>query len=175
VFPTLRDFVKDFSIRSHTIARQLLRVFAYNFGVPDSEGGREYFENRHRYDEPSGDHIRWLKVGVMPKFDVAWIVKLTVSHPQYPFRSIEDDAKEGSPVRLGAHTDHGSITLLYSQPIGGLQVWRVDESGQGKFEFVQPLETGSIIINLGDAISFWTDGFLKSTLHRGALMEQVEE
>lgn len=23
---------------------------------------------------------------------------------------------------------------------------------------MQPLETGSIIINLGDAISFWTDG-----------------
>lgn len=63
LFPTIKDFVKDFSIRSHAIARELLRVFAYNFGVPDDEGGKEYFEGRHRYDEPSGDHIRWLKVG----------------------------------------------------------------------------------------------------------------
>lgn len=135
-FPTIKAFLSDFSRRSHSIALQLLRVFAFNFRIPESEGGRDYFLSRHRYDKPSGDHIRWLR---------------------YPFRSAEDDASAGSPVRLGAHTDHGSITLLFSQPVGGLQVYRRELD---RFEFVRPLETGSIIVNLGDAIQFWTDGGL---------------
>ncbi|KAI9010719.1 hypothetical protein DFJ74DRAFT_610600 [Hyaloraphidium curvatum] len=144
-WPEKWEYVKDFSVRSHAIARQLLRVFAFNFGIPESEGGLEYFERRHRYSEPSGDHIRWLR---------------------YPPRTAAEEEAAGTQIRMGGHTDHGSITLVYSQPVGGLQVWRTGDDGVARFEYVKPLEHGSIIINLGDAISFWTDGYLKSTLHR---------
>ena len=65
-------------------------------------------------------------------------------------------------VRAGAHTDYGSITLLFQDNRGGLQVQHPD----GKtWVDAKPIE-GSIVVNAGDLLARWSNDAIKSTLHR---------
>ncbi|KAL4930808.1 putative oxidoreductase, 2OG-Fe(II) oxygenase family [Aspergillus undulatus] len=88
-------------------------------------------------------------------------------------------------VRAGAHSDYGSITLLFQRPgQPGLEI-RTPEGGwapvpvePGKFNSKHDSQDGNgdgdagefafppILVNIGDLLSYWTDGLLKSTVHR---------
>lgn len=60
------------------------------------------------------------------------------------------------------HTDLGTITLLFRQPVAALQI-RDHETGEWKW--AKPLD-GSLTVNTCDALSFLTGGYIKSTVHR---------
>lgn len=60
------------------------------------------------------------------------------------------------------HTDLGTITLLFRQPVAALQI-RDHETGDWKW--AKPLD-GSLTVNTCDALSFLTGGYIKSTVHR---------
>ncbi|MCJ1286104.1 hypothetical protein MMC26_005447 [Xylographa opegraphella] len=95
----------------------------------------------HRLTAPSGDQVRLLK-----------------APPQ--------DPSTAQPA-LGAHTDFGSLTLLFNR-VGGLQVLPPTASpGQGPPEwlYVRPLP-GCAIVNLGDAMAKFSAGVLRSNVHR---------
>lgn len=63
--------------------------------------------------------------------------------------------------RKGPHTDWGSLTVLYQDDAGGLQV--VDKRG----EWVDvPCIPGSYVINIGDLMAVWTNERWVSTMHR---------
>lgn len=65
-------------------------------------------------------------------------------------------------LTLGEHTDFGSITLLFNR-LGGLQVL---PPGKGaEWCYVKPLP-GHAIVNLGDAMAVFTNGLLRSNIHR---------
>ncbi|KFX86807.1 hypothetical protein V490_08827 [Pseudogymnoascus sp. VKM F-3557] len=64
-------------------------------------------------------------------------------------------------VRAGVHTDYGTLTLLFNDSNGGLQVRGKD----GRFLDVPPIP-GCAIINVGDLLSRWFNGVLKSTEHQ---------
>jgi isopenicillin N synthase-like dioxygenase len=64
-------------------------------------------------------------------------------------------------VRRGEHTDIGSLTILYQDGVGGLQVF--DRSGV--WCDVPPIE-GSYVINLGDMLAKWTNDRWVATEHR---------
>jgi len=64
-------------------------------------------------------------------------------------------------VRAGEHTDYGSITLLFQDDRGGLQV----KSPHGHFIDATPIP-GSVVINAGDLLARWSNDTIKSTLHR---------
>lgn len=64
-------------------------------------------------------------------------------------------------VRAGEHTDYGSITLLFQDDRGGLQV----KSPQGTFVDATPIE-GTVVVNAGDLLARWSNDTIKSTLHR---------
>jgi isopenicillin N synthase-like dioxygenase len=66
-----------------------------------------------------------------------------------------------NPLVAGAHTDFGSLTVLFNN-IGGLQVLLSPEQG---WLWVPPVE-GCAIINLGDSIVRFTDGLFRSATHR---------
>lgn len=70
----------------------------------------------------------------------------------------------GRRVRAGLHTDYGSITLLFQDGRGGLQVELPGEPG-GRFVDVEPVE-GAIVVNSGDLLARWSNGLVRSTLHR---------
>ncbi|KAF9812467.1 hypothetical protein IEO21_06185 [Rhodonia placenta] len=70
----------------------------------------------------------------------------------------------GSPeskAAIGAHTDFGSLSFLHNR-LGGLQVM---VPGTQTWQYVKPLP-GHAICNLGDAMSVFSGGILKSNLHR---------
>ncbi|KAH7386130.1 hypothetical protein BKA66DRAFT_415369 [Pyrenochaeta sp. MPI-SDFR-AT-0127] len=64
-------------------------------------------------------------------------------------------------VRAGEHSDYGSITLLFQDERGGLQV----RSPKGTFVDATPIE-GTIVVNAGDLLARWSNDTIKSTLHR---------
>ena len=73
-------------------------------------------------------------------------------------------ARESEPLetttRMSAHSDSGSVTLLF-QTGAGLEV----ESPSGDW-VAAPFLPGHILVNLGDALAFWSGGNLKATKHR---------
>jgi isopenicillin N synthase-like dioxygenase len=64
-------------------------------------------------------------------------------------------------VRAGAHSDYGSITLLFQDSRGGLQV----QSPNGTFVDATPIED-TCVVNAGDLLARWSNDNIKSTIHR---------
>lgn len=79
---------------------------------------------------------------------------------KYHKRDATTNAKLGNIWSKG-HSDFGSITLLFRQPVAALQV----RSNDGSWKWVKPYD-GSITVNVADALQFLTSGFLKSSIHR---------
>ncbi|KAJ5152325.1 hypothetical protein N7492_010620 [Penicillium capsulatum] len=78
--------------------------------------------------------------------------------------------KHDEDVRAGAHSDYGSITLLFQRPgQPGLEI--LTPAGMWAPVPIVPDQSGAdpfppILVNIGDLLSYWTDGLLKSTVHR---------
>ncbi|CAK7197675.1 hypothetical protein SEUCBS139899_000323 [Sporothrix eucalyptigena] len=89
----------------------------------------------------------------------------------YPPRQ-EGEGDDGEDIRAGAHSDYGSMTLLFRLAgQAGLEICTRDGSwapvpvlpaGTG----VEKDEAPPILVNIGDLLSYWTGGLLRSTVHR---------
>jgi isopenicillin N synthase-like dioxygenase len=88
-------------------------------------------------------------------------------HPVQTMRVLNYETAPGDPEpldgqqRMGAHTDYGISTILYADPVPGLQIVGPDD----QWHDVIPLE-GAFLVNLGDQLSQWTNDRWRSTLHR---------
>jgi isopenicillin N synthase-like dioxygenase len=71
-----------------------------------------------------------------------------------------DPAPSEGQLRMGAHTDYGIVTVLYADPVSGLQILH-----DGVWHDVVP-EQGALLVNLGDLTAQWTNDRWRSTLHR---------
>ncbi|CAL4156052.1 unnamed protein product [Meganyctiphanes norvegica] len=67
---------------------------------------------------------------------------------------------EGS-IRCGSHTDYGTLTLLFQDTMGGLEV----RDRNDEWVEATPVK-GTILVNVGDILQFWTSDKLKATVHR---------
>lgn len=89
-----------------------------------------------------------------------------VSKSASVMRAINYQRTEGAPeplpdqMRMGAHTDYGSLTVLLADAVPGLQVLYRDEWCD-----VTP-GPGAFIVNIGDLLAEWTNDRWHSTLHR---------
>jgi isopenicillin N synthase-like dioxygenase len=89
----------------------------------------------------------------------------------YP-RTTPNTTAAASPttgIRAGAHSDYGSLTLLFRRP--GEPGLELHTSSRGWVPVpVNPapasLAHPPVLVNIGDLLSFWTAGLLKSTVHR---------
>ncbi|PFH60666.1 hypothetical protein XA68_10578 [Ophiocordyceps unilateralis] len=79
----------------------------------------------------------------------------------YPGVKVDDFKSKPGQVRAGEHSDYGSITLLFQDNRGGLQV----KSPTGMYVDATPME-GTIVVNAGDLLARWSNDIIKSTLHR---------
>lgn len=61
----------------------------------------------------------------------------------------------------GEHSDYGSISLLFQDDVGGLEIRDPD----GRWIPAAPI-SNTIIVNTGDLMERWTNGVLRSTPHR---------
>ncbi|KAL4887243.1 putative 1-aminocyclopropane-1-carboxylate oxidase [Aspergillus karnatakaensis] len=128
--------IEKFSKHIHdNIVRKLLVVFAVALGLEDEN----WLVNKHRYEQTSGDHLRYMK---------------------YYARSQEENDKLGG-VWLKGHSDMGSLTLLFRQPVAALQVL----TKSGEWKYVKP-QMEALTVNIADALQFMTNGYLKSSIHR---------
>lgn len=77
--------------------------------------------------------------------------------------------KKEDVIRCGEHSDYGSLTLLFQDDVGGLQVKNRD----GSYVDATPIED-CVLINVGDLMQRWTSDRLVSTKHR-VLVPNSEE
>ncbi|KAF2113837.1 gibberellin 2-oxidase [Lophiotrema nucula] len=130
------DEIEVFHKALHSnVVLPLLRLFAIILQLPDED----YLVKQHTYDKKSEDHFRYM-----------------LYHP----RSAEEWKASNYGSTTG-HTDLGTVTLLFRQPVAGLQI--LGEDGNWTWVSAQP---GTITVNLADTISHLTGGWLKSSVHR---------
>ncbi|KAL1219798.1 2-oxoglutarate-dependent dioxygenase 33 [Cardamine amara subsp. amara] len=79
------------------------------------------------------------------------------------YQGISDPSK--GIYACGAHSDYGMMTLLATDGVMGLQICKDKNAKPQKWEYVPPIK-GAFIVNLGDMLERWSNGFFKSTLHR---------
>ena len=79
----------------------------------------------------------------------------------YP--SVQKSVFKDNPnqVRAGEHSDYGSVTLLFQDRHGGLQV----RSPKGTFVDATPI-ADTIVVNAGDLLARWSNDTITSTRHR---------
>jgi len=132
---TFRDEIAPFHrLVWNLVIKKLFILFAIILELPE-----EYFVERHAYDRPSEDHLRYM-----------------IYHP----KPAEEDKIIGNQWSAG-HTDFGSLTLLFSQSVSALQILNPD----AKWKWVKYVE-GGITCNAADTLSFITKGYIKSCIHR---------
>ncbi|MXV90207.1 MAG: isopenicillin N synthase family oxygenase [Acidimicrobiia bacterium] len=68
---------------------------------------------------------------------------------------------EPGRFRRGQHTDYGAVTVLYTDGESGLQV----QSPDGAWVPV-PVVPDTYVVNLGDLMTFWSNGRWRSSMHR---------
>ncbi len=79
---------------------------------------------------------------------------------RYPALSRPSASYPGA-LRAGAHTDYGTLTILRTDGVSGLQIEDLDR-GWVDVEH----DPDSFIVNLGDSIAQWTNDRWRSTMHR---------
>lgn len=138
--------IAAFRAACHGLCRRLLMLFGIGLGVTPPD----FFEAAHAPSRPSGSILRFL---------------------YYPPPNVEETASaQATDVRAGAHSDYGSVTLLFRlKGQAGLEI--LTRSGAWKPVPVCPPGTENdpsppILVNIGDLLSYWTNGLLRSTVHR---------
>ncbi|KAK5441967.1 hypothetical protein LTS15_011125 [Exophiala xenobiotica] len=116
------------------VIRKLFVLIAIILELPE-----DYLVNAHDYDQESDDHLRYMIYNVRT----------------------QDEWDRAQAYSKGGHTDFGSLTLLFSQHVAGLQI----RTPEGEWKWVKPVE-GGITCNAADTLTFLTNGFIKSTVHR---------
>ncbi|KAK4542266.1 hypothetical protein LTR36_006919 [Oleoguttula mirabilis] len=135
--PGFKDFTTRFYWECNKVAQSLLQAMTLGIGLDDAE----YLIKYH-----SG-HNNQLRL---------------LHYPPVPAAQFESQAA----ARMPAHSDWGSITLLFQDDCGGLEV--EDPKTPGKFVPATPM-TGACVMNVGDLLMRWSNDYLKSTLHRVTL------
>jgi isopenicillin N synthase-like dioxygenase len=86
----------------------------------------------------------------------------TISHIRFNKYPAQVEPPLPGQLRASAHTDYGSLTILYGEDTpGGLQVF----DRNGHWVDVHPAPR-SFVVNLGDLMARWTNDRWVSTLHR---------
>ncbi|KAK0237186.1 Clavaminate synthase-like protein [Armillaria nabsnona] len=127
--------VEEFAKSLHSdVLDPLFVLLAIALELPE-----DTFTNIHKYEEKSEDHLRFMKYS---KFN-------------------EEENKKLTNWSYG-HTDLGSFTLLFRQPVAALQIRYHSTS---EWRWVKP-QDATLTVNACDALSFLTGGYVKSTVHR---------
>ncbi|KAF5344172.1 hypothetical protein D9757_014997 [Collybiopsis confluens] len=127
--------ISQFAHHSHNdVLYPILRLMALGLELPE-----DTLLNMHGWDSESETYVRFMKY--------------------YP-RSTEEEEKTDK-VWLKGHTDFGTITILYSQPVAALQILAPD----GTWKWIKHIEN-AIVVNAGDALEFLSGGLYRATIHR---------
>ncbi|KAI0365420.1 Clavaminate synthase-like protein [Pilatotrama ljubarskyi] len=126
--------LRAFTEHNHfNVIHPLLRMLAQGMELPE-----ETFVNLHNFENPSDASAR------------------TMNYPRS-----EQEESQTNNVWMKGHTDIGTITILWSQPVSGLQILCPD----GRWRWVRHIEN-ALTVNIGDGLEFLSGGYYKATIHR---------
>jgi len=134
VQPLLPEIEAFMRFNHFEVLNPILRLLAICMELPE-----ETFVDQHDFDAKGESYVRFTRY--------------------YP-RS-EDDEQKTKNVWMKGHTDIGSVTVLWSQPISALQILCKD----GKWRWIKHIDN-ALVINAGDAMEFLSGGFYTGTIHR---------
>jgi len=126
VLPGFREFMTEFYWECERFTRVLLKALALGIGLED-ENYLVKFHSRHE------NQLRLLH------------------YPPLPAENLEKELVK----RMPAHTDWGSLTILFQDEVGGLEI--EDPREKGRFVSATPVG-GSVVMNLGDLMQRWSNG-----------------
>ncbi|KAG1740411.1 uncharacterized protein EDB91DRAFT_1237272 [Suillus paluster] len=127
--------IQEFNKHNHfNVLHPILRVIARSLELPE-----DTLVNNHDYDAVGETAVRFIKY-----------------HPR-----TEEEEIETKNVWLRGHTDLGSITILWSQPVAALQI----QTREGEWRWIRHLEN-ALVVNAGDTMEFLSGGYYKGTIHR---------
>lgn len=153
-FQTHEETIAGFQRACHELCQRIFEHIAVALGLD-----RAWFSSRHEFG----------KTGSSSVFRLLF----------YP--GVEP-LERGVDVRAGAHSDYGSITLLFQQRgQPGLEIQT--QEGQWASVPAEPYSSNGdnrgallpILVNIGDLLEDWTGGLLKSTVHRVAFGAQIAD
>ncbi|EJF58284.1 Clavaminate synthase-like protein [Dichomitus squalens LYAD-421 SS1] len=129
--PEIRAFAEHCHYR---VLHPILRLLALGLELPE-----ETFVKLHNFDAEGETYLRFMKY----------------------FPRTEEDESKTKNVWMKGHTDIGTISLLWCQPVTALQIMSPD----GKWRYVKQIPN-AIIANVGDSMEWLSGGYYKATIHR---------
>ncbi|KAM0814273.1 putative Fe2OG dioxygenase domain-containing protein [Seiridium cardinale] len=132
--PGFRTFMEAFYNEAFKTEMELLSAIAIALGV-------------------SEEHLRSLHNKAENEFRL-------LHYPEVPASALAD----GTSTRIAEHTDFGTLTLLFQDSTGGLQVENQDQ--HGTFHDVVSSAATDIIINIGDSLQRLTNDTFRAACHR---------
>lgn len=131
--PSFKPAMLDFYTQCHNLQLQVMSCLALSLGLD-----KNFFEQHCN----GRDHnLRLLHYPAVP--------------------ALQSGEKKAETNRAGAHTDYGTVTLLFQDDVGGLEVL----TPSGTYVAATPIP-GTIVINAGDLLSRWSNNLIVSTEHR---------
>ncbi|KAI0630153.1 Clavaminate synthase-like protein [Trametes polyzona] len=129
--PEIRAFVEH---NHFNVLHPILRLLALGLELPE-----ETFVKMHDFDAEGETYGRFMKY----------------------FSRTEEDEVNTKNVWMKGHTDIGTISILWSQPVTALQI----RSPDGVWRYVKHIPNG-LIVNAGDSLEMLSGGYYKATIHR---------
>lgn len=134
ILPGYRSFMESFYEKAFKTELELLSALSVALGVSE-----EHMRSLHSRAE---NEFRLLHYPAIPASDLA----------------------DGSATRIAEHTDFGTITMLFQDSVGGLQV--EDQMNLGTFHGIESSSKTDIILNIGDSLQRLTNDTFKAACHR---------
>ena len=154
IFEANKETLAGFQRACHELCQRIFDHIAVALGLE-----RTWFSSRHEFG----------KTGSSSVFRLLY----------YPGAKAHEP---GVDVRAGAHSDYGSITLLFQQRgQPGLEIQT--QNGEWAPVPAEPCSSDGdeenallpILVNIGDLLEDWTGGLLKSTVHRVSFGSEVAD
>ncbi|KAK0194590.1 Clavaminate synthase-like protein [Armillaria mellea] len=128
-------YLNDFARHNHfNVVYPILKLLARGLELPE-----DTLIKQHQFNAEGDSAIRFMKY----------------------FPRSEEEEEKTENVWLQGHSDIGCVTVLWSQPIGCLQILSPD----GKWRWVKHINN-ALVINVGDGLGFLCGGYYPPTYHR---------
>lgn len=141
--PGFRDFMNSYFQQCHDVHMGILRSLESALGLSDG-----------RFVSLCCRNETELRLTNYPEIDV-------------------DSLRDGKRNRITEHTDFGTITLLWQDSTGGLEV--EDQYKPGLFIPVEGRDMSEMIVNVGDTLQRWTNDTMYSVNHRVTIPVSMRE
>jgi len=145
--PQLRPALTQLAQDTKKLAYRILKALALAMNLP-----QDYFVDCHQHIL-GPQSISKLRSIYYPPITKAIEEKMALEKSQI--------------VRCGEHSDYGTITFLYQDDMGGLEVRAVDNSW-----IKATPRSGTVLINVGDLLEIYSNGLFPATLHRVVIPEE---